>query len=109
MEAQKVELKDEELDQVVGGFSEENHIGKYDGVVGQTYYFVYDDDHSAWCRAVLTKTYEKTKWIFFSERWHNVHILEYTSAFVDVVRSSFKIDFNYSLNSSFWTMYTSKK
>lgn len=71
-------LEDEELKEVIGGWS--GHVGQYDGVIGQTYYFVNDQFSNVWIKGILKESYEKTRLVFWSKRVHVVEIIEKSQA-----------------------------
>lgn len=62
-------VDDEKMQDACGGFS--GHVGQYDGVIEQTYYFVYDDNHDVWFKGVLKASYEKHI-LWWTERKHDV-------------------------------------
>lgn len=70
-------LDEENLTEVTGGdlnFDGHHffgHVGKYDGVVGETYFVVMDDE-SCWYFGKLLRTYESDVIFGFTERRHEV-------------------------------------
>lgn len=70
-----LELNTNELEMVVGGTPEfSGKVGQYDGVVGQKYYFVRDDNHDIWYYGELTRTWEKGVIWWVTERTHEADI-----------------------------------
>lgn len=56
VELEKLELNDEGLEKVTGGWGD-GYVDKYEGIVGQEYYFV--ESYSKWFRGVLEYSYEQ--------------------------------------------------
>ena len=70
-------LKDEELKNVSGGTPDtirfEGHVGMYDGVIGERYFFAEDDGNDC-IHGILLRSYEKQDGILF--RTKRVHIVQ---------------------------------
>lgn len=66
-------IKNEELNEVTGGFS--GHVSMYDGVIGETYYFVNDHYNNKYIKGVLLRSYEESV-LFWTRRMHEVLVIE---------------------------------
>ena len=72
-------LSDEQLEEVTGGTRTVRnmlfygHVGKYDGIVGQRYYVVYDD-FDEWFYGTMLRTYEADE-LFHTRRTHLFSII----------------------------------
>lgn len=64
----RVELNEDMMAQVNGGFS--GHVGQYNGVIGESYYLVYDESYyDKWYYGELIDSYEKD-YYFWTRRKH---------------------------------------
>lgn len=68
-------INDEELNEVTAGYR--GHVSKYDGVIGQTYYFVKDRCPSDYVFGTLLESWEE-KILWWTRREHKVKIISTT-------------------------------
>lgn len=94
-ELKSKELTEEDLQNVMGGFS--GHVGKYDGVVGEKYYFVLDGSNGTqWMYGKLTWSGEIRNAPFTTIRWHYADIEKWFGG---------TMSFHAELCGDDWTMY----
>lgn len=79
MSEEKKVLNEEELedaaggDRTIDGYHFYGHVGKYDGVVGKSYYVTDDGGNGYWFSGTLLKTWEKS-WGCNSRRTHQFQV-----------------------------------
>lgn len=94
-EKKYMELTEVELNNVSGGgkYVYEGHVGKYDGVVGENYFFVRDGSDEVHY-GILVRSYEKHIALWLTQRVHVVRV---------GLHSTFE------LSGDHYTMYTSRR
>ena len=60
----------------IGKYVFSGHVGKYNAKVN-TLYFITEDGSEQWWMGVLLKTWEESKFIFFTKRMHRFNIMLY--------------------------------